>query len=132
MRLAITALLFVGGLFFLFMGTGFLFDPAVSGGDFGLTPKGVQGLSTIRGDLTAVFFVAGGCMIWGGWKRNGDPLIAAAAIMGTVFLGRCVSVALDGTYEGWFLPMTIEALTVLLCLAGWKLLPHHNLTEELE
>ena len=130
MRLAITALLFVLGLFFLYLGTGFIFDPAVTGPDFGITPKGTQGLSTIRGDMTAIFWVTGGCMIWGAWKRNGDPLIASAAIMGTVFLGRCVSLAMDGTYEGWQMPMAVEALTVALCLSGWRLLPHHDLTEE--
>ena len=130
MRLTITALLFVGGLFFLYIGTGFILDPSVTGGDFGLTPKGNQGLSTIRGDMTAIFWVTGGCMIWGAWKRNGDPLIASAAIMGVVFLGRCVSAAMDGTYEAWQMPMAVEALTVILCLIGWKLLPHHDLTED--
>lgn len=130
MRLAITALLFLGGVFFLFMGTGFMLDPAVTGGDFGLEPKGVQGLSTIRGDMTAVFWVTGGCMIWGAWKRNGDPLIASAAIMATVFMGRCVSLAMDGTYTAWQMPMAVEALTVGLCLVGWKMLPHHDLMEE--
>lgn len=130
MRLVITALLFVLGLFFLYLGFGFILDPSVTGSEFGLSPKGTQGLSTIRGDMTAIFWVTGICMIWGAWKRNGDPLIASALIMGVVFAGRCVSLAMDGMYEAWFMPMAIEALTVVLCLAGWKVLPHHDLREE--
>lgn len=130
MRLVITALLWVLGLFFLYIGAGFMFDPSVAGGDFGLGARGAQGLATIRGDMTAIFWVTGICMIWGAWKRNGDPLVAAALLMGIVFAGRCVSLALDGTYEAWFMPMAVEALTVVLCLAGWKLLPHHDLREE--
>lgn len=130
MRLIVTALLFVLGLLFLYIGVGFLLDPSVAGGDFGLSPKGPQGLSSIRGDMTSLFWVTGICMIWGAWKRNGDPLVAAALLMGIVFAGRSVSLALDGTYEGWFMPMSVEALTVALCLIGWKLLPHHDLREE--
>ncbi|GAA4044230.1 DUF4345 family protein [Parerythrobacter jejuensis] len=130
MRLVLTALLFVGGLFYLFMGTGFLLDPATSGGDFGLKPDGAQGLSSIRADLTAFFWVAGGCMIWGAWKRNGDPLLASAALMGVALLGRVVSILIDGSYAGWQAPVLVEAATVLLCLTGWKLLPHHALNED--
>lgn len=130
MRLALTALLFVGGLFYVFMGIGFLTDPAVSGGDFGLTPDGAQGLSSIRADLTAFFWVAGGCMIWGAWKRNGDPLLASAALFAVALLGRTVSIMADGSYAGWQAPMMIEAATVILCIMGWKLLPHHALNED--
>jgi hypothetical protein len=130
MRLVITALLLLLGIIFLLLGTSFLFDPVNMGGKFGLAAPGAQGLATIRGDMTAIFWVTGICMIWGAWKRNGDPLVASALLMGIVFLGRCVSAALDGTYEAWFMPMAVEALTVALCLAGWKLLPHHDLREE--
>ena len=130
MRLVITALLFLLGLFYLYMGFGFILDPSVTGGEFGLTPNGTQGLSTIRGDMTAIFWVTGICMIWGAWKRNGDPLIASALIMGVVLTGRCVSLVADGAYPAWFVPMSVEALTVALSLIGWRVLPHHDLREQ--
>ncbi|ABC64199.1 DUF4345 family protein [Erythrobacter litoralis] len=130
MRLVITALLFVGGLFFLFTGTGFLLDPSVTGADFGLEANGARGLSSLRADLTAFFWVGGGCMIWGAWKRNGDPLIASAALFAIALLGRAVSMIADGPYEGWWLPMAVEAITVIVCLVGWQMLPHHDLTQE--
>jgi hypothetical protein len=130
MRLIVTALLFVGGLFFVFMGAGFLLDPATASTDFGLQPVGTRGLSSIRADLTAFFWVGGGCMIWGAWKRNGDPLVASAALFGIALLGRLVSLFADGSYQGAAFPMAVEALTVLLCLVGWRMLPHHDLRED--
>ncbi|MDC0886975.1 DUF4345 family protein [Altererythrobacter sp.] len=130
MRLVLTALLLVGGLFYVFMGIGFITNPATTGGDFGLSANGAQGLSSIRADLTAFFWVAGGCMIWGAWKRNGVPLLASAGLFAVALLGRTVSIFIDGSYDGWQAPMLIEAATVLLCMMGWKLLPRHALKEE--
>ena len=106
------------GLLFVGIGGTFLFDPVGQGGDFGLTPNGNQGLSTIRADFTAFFWVSGGALILGAWKQRGDWLLVAAALMGITLAGRAVSLAMDGTYEGWPLPMAVEALTVMLAVAG--------------
>ena len=108
MVLFLRALLFVGGLFYAILGVGFLFDPAGSGAEFGLTAQGAHGLATIRADITAFFIVAGGCMIWGGWARKGDPLLVTAALMLLALLGRSVGLAVDGSYEGFAPPMVVE------------------------
>lgn len=63
MIVMLRALLFVGGLFYVLMGVGFLLDPAGSGADFGIAPQGTMGLASIRADMTAFFLVAGGCLI---------------------------------------------------------------------
>jgi len=55
MRIILTALIFVGGLFFFATGLGFLIDPINSGESFGLRPIDAQGLSTMRADMTAYF-----------------------------------------------------------------------------
>lgn len=107
----------LGGLF-LFVGSQFLIDPVTAGGDFGLKPKGNAGLSTIRADMTAFFWVSGGALLYGVWKQRGEAFYVTAALMGIVFCARCLSLALDGTYEGWLPPMAIEAFTVLMCLVG--------------
>lgn len=127
MRLILTALLFVEGLFFLFMGAGFLLDPAGSGAGFALSPDNEAGLATIRADMTAFFLVAGGCMIWGAWKRKGDPLLVSAALFGIAFVGRAVNVLAVGSHEDFWLPMLVEAFTVVLCLIGSRALPHRVL-----
>jgi len=123
MRLLLSALLFVMGLFYLFVGAGFLVNPVAAGLDFGLTAERAQGLSTIRADMTAFFYVGGGAMIWGAWKRRGDPLLVSAALFGIAFIGRLVSYIVDGPYKAWTGPMIIELVTVIVCLVAWWVLP---------
>lgn len=128
MRLILTALLFVGGLFFLAIGIGFLFDPATAAADFGVSPEGIMGHASLRADFTAFFVVAGGCMIWGGWKRKGDPLLVSAALFATAFIGRALNLTIMGTYDGFWMPMLVEAAAVVLCLIGSRVLPHRAFT----
>ena len=129
MRLILTALLFLFGLFNLFLGASFLFDPARLGAAFNLSPVGAGGLAVLRADMTAFFLVAGGCQLWGGWRRNGDLLLVPALLFGIAFTGRAVSAMLDGTTEGFAVPMAVEALQVILALAAWRVLPHHRISE---
>ncbi|NTZ43148.1 DUF4345 family protein [Altererythrobacter sp. SALINAS58] len=124
MRLILTALLFVAGLFFVFLGIGFLLTPASSAEDFGLATSGVEGLATIRADMTAFFIVAGACMIWGAWRRKGDPLLISAALFAIAFVGRAINAIAVEPYDGFWAPMLVEALAVALCLAAYRMLPH--------
>ena len=123
MGLVLSAVLFVVGLFYLFVGAGFLVNPVAAAADFGLAAQGPHGLSTLRADMTAFFYIGGGGMIWGAWKRRGDPLLISAALFAVAFIGRCVSLVADGSYTNWIAPMVVEAVTVLLCLVGWWFLP---------
>ncbi len=129
MRLILTALLFVGGLFFIINGLSFLATPQSSVGSFGLAAAGPAGWSTIRADMTAFFVVGGFCMVWGAWKRAGDMLLVPAALFGIAFVGRLVSLFADGSYEGAAMPMAIEAGVVLVSIMGNRLLPHHKVEE---
>lgn len=114
--LALLGVLYVG------VGMQFLLDPVSMGGDFGLQPIGNGGLSTIRADMTSFFWVSAGAMLLGAWKQRGEVLYVTAALMGIVFAARCLSLALDGTYEGWLPPMAFEAVTVALCLMGARVM----------
>lgn len=129
MRLILTALLFLFGLFNLLLGVGFILDPVGSGTTFNLSPIGVGGLAVLRADFTAFFLVAGGCQLWGGWKRNGDLLLVPALVFGIACTARAISVALDGTYPGFAVPMVVEAVQVILAIAAWRVLPHHRISE---
>jgi hypothetical protein len=124
MRLILTALIFVQGLFFLIMGANFLAMPASAGASFALAPDGPAGLAVLRADFPALFFVGGGAMIWGAWRRNGDLLLVPAAIFGIALLGRFVSVFADGAAPGFWFPMAVEAVAVILSLLGSRMLPH--------
>lgn len=129
MRLILTGLLFLFGLFNLFVGVSFLFDPASLGAQFNLSPLGAGGLAVLRADLTALFLVAGGCQLWGGWRRNGDLLVVPILLFGVALTGRAVSLAFDGTYPVFAMPMAVELAQVLVGLAAWRLLPHHRIGE---
>lgn len=124
MRLVLTGLIFAGGLMYLMLGVGFLLDPVSSGADFGVSANSEQGLSSMRADFTAFFVVATGSMMIGAWRRNGDLLLVAAALFGIALLGRIVSIVLDGTYEGAFVPMAAEAVTLVVLLIAHRMLPH--------
>ena len=129
MRLILTALLFVGGLFFVAIGAGFLLNPATAGADFGVIPDGIMGHASLRADFTAFFVVGGGCMIWGGWKRKGDPLLISAALFAVALIGRAVNLAVLGSYQDFWLPMLVEASALILCVVGSRVLPHTAFTE---
>lgn len=122
MILVVRALLMIAGLVFVVIGGSFLFYPVSQGSSFGLDAVGARGLSSLRGDFTAYFWVTGCALIIGSWRRNGDILLVPAAILGLTFLIRALSLAIDGFYEGWALPMAVEAVTVMLALVGRRLL----------
>lgn len=124
MRLILTALIFAQGLLFLVLGLQFLLMPADAGAGFGLLADGPAGLAVLRADFPALFFVGGGAMIWGAWKRNGDLLLVPAAIFGVALFGRCVSLVADGAAPGFWFPMAVEAVAVLLTLTASRVLPH--------
>ena len=124
MRLILTALVFVQGLFFVLMGFNFLLMPASAGISFGLSADGPAGLAVLRADFPALFFVGGGAMILGAWKRNGDMLVVPAAIFGVALFGRFVSMAADGAEAGFWFPMIVEAAAVILSLVASRVLPH--------
>lgn len=129
MRVILTALIFLLGLFDLFMGLNFLMDPQATALGFGIAPTGVQGLSTLRADFTAFFGVVAVCMMIGAWRRNADLLLVPAALMGTAVVVRAISLGVDGGYPGYLVPMIVEAVHVALLIAAWKVLPHHKIEE---
>ena len=129
MRMVVTGLIFVAGMFNLFLAVSFLYDPAGMGVGFGLSPTGPLGTAVLRADFTAFFAVIGLCMLRGAWKRNGDVLLVPAALFGIAFCGRAVTGLLDGTQIGFFQPMMFEAAQFLLLVVGWRVVPHHAIDE---
>lgn len=130
LRYALTGLLFLGGMFFVYYGLAFLFAPDTIAPDgFGLNPGTPQGWATLRADMTAFFLLGGGCMMLGAWRRSGDVLLVPALLFGVAITGRAVGAAMDGPYEGFWLPMTVEGAVVIISLLGHRLLPHHKVAE---
>lgn len=129
MRLILTALIFVGGLFFLATGLNFLFNPASAAAGFGVSATSTTGLAAIRADMGAFFIVSSVCMMLGAWRRNGDLLLVAASFYAVALLGRLISMGMDGTQDGFWIPMVIEAVSVCVLLIGSRVLPHTDFPE---
>ena len=127
MAMILRLLLIAGGVFYALIGLSFLFDPAVTAVGFGIEALDPVGLAAVRADFTAFFAVAGGAMVWGGWRRQGDVLLVPAVLFGIALLGRTVSIFADGTVAGFWLPMLIEAATATLCLVASRALPHRDI-----
>ena len=124
MRLILTALIFLGGLMFVFIGADFLLRPEDAANGFGMAATTKTGLAAIRGDMTAFFAITGFSMLYGAWQRNGDILLIPAFMLGVALLGRLLTLLTHGSDDGFFMPMRVEAVFVILCLLGSRLLPH--------
>ena len=129
MRFVLTALIVLIGLFDLFMAASFLIHPMDVAPDLGVAALGEAGISTIRGDFTSFFGVAGFAMLWGAWRRNADLLLVPLLLFAVTLTGRTIDLFITGAYPGWPMPMAVEALEVVLLLAGWRYLPHHPIKD---
>ncbi|MDG6080159.1 hypothetical protein E3U23_13270 [Erythrobacter litoralis] len=130
MNFILTTLIVIGAIVDAMLGLGFLFDPAGSGGEFGLLSDGPAGLSSMRADFTAFFLVSAACMSWGGWRRRGGVLLVPLALFGVAFVGRLINLIVVGPYDLWQMPMLVElAHIIVLAIAvrRWAA-PAANLT----
>lgn len=110
--------------FFALIGLRGLADPSSYGAMFGLTVED-SAVNTIRADLSAFFLVAAGGAATGALvPRLERALLVPAALFGTALAGR-----LFGVLSGDLVSVTvvqamiIEALTLILMLTGFRLLP---------
>ncbi|WP_353230979.1 hypothetical protein [Novosphingobium sp.] len=129
MRFVLTALIFLIGLFDLFMAGSFLFQPLDVARGLGVMQVGPAGVSTIRADFMSFFGVAGFAMLWGAWRRNADLMLVPLLLFSVTLAGRAIDLVVSGPYPGWPVPMAVEAIEVVLLLAGWRLLPHHKIAD---
>ena len=129
MRLVITALVFLGGLFFILFGLSFLFQPQVAASGIGLAANGVTGIATLRADFFAFFGILGICMIWGAWKRRGDLLLLPALALLMAVAARLLSAALDGPSPTFVGSVAVEAVLAGILLVARAVLPHHRVED---
>ncbi len=108
--------LLLGGIFYVVMGAGFLSDPHAAAEGFALSATGPHGWATIRGDMSAFFLVGALGLLWGAARRAPTPLVFTAALFGVALTGRAINLVQVGSYEGWLLPMAIEAITMAASL----------------
>jgi len=123
MRNALSVVIVLLAILDAVLGFGFLSNPAQSGESLGVTGGGAMGLSTMRGDFTAFFWVAAGFMAAGAWKKRGDWLVAPLALFLIAVSGRALNLLLVGAYAGWWVPMAVETLHVAMLAAAIRVFP---------
>lgn len=123
MIMGLRIVLVLGGALLTFIGFGFLTDPVSAGADFGIAVEGAHGATSVRSDFTAFFMVGGTCLVWAAAARRRDPLAIAAALMLVTLAARLVSLAVEGSFEGFIPPMVVEAVLGVLALIGARVLP---------
>ena len=112
----LSIIMIIVGFIDMVIGMGFLVNPSNAGAEFGLTASSVEGLSALRADFTAFFLVGGGALVFAGWSDRRGWLAVPLALFGIAFIGRLINLAILGAYEGWWIPMLVEAFHVFLCI----------------
>ncbi|GGI80587.1 hypothetical protein GCM10007973_16340 [Polymorphobacter multimanifer] len=104
------------GAFNLAIGLAFMFAPAAPAAAFFIEPFGVQGLATIRADFPGFFIGAAVFALLGAWRAEAAPLNVPLLMLAIAFLGRCVSLGVDGMAPTAVQPMVVEAVMMGLLL----------------
>lgn len=105
-------------LLFLAMGATFIFAPHLLLEMWALNPASAENpalaWSTVRGDLGALFVGIGATLGLGVINSNRTWIQASMILMGTVFIGRAVGLAINGGDPQIYLNMGFEAGAVIL------------------
>ncbi|MGJ8536180.1 MAG: DUF4345 family protein [Parasphingopyxis sp.] len=108
------------GLLYSVIGTGYLLQPTALATSFFVEPVGVQGLATLRADFSAFFLTTGLFALYAAAKSRPGALVAPLFLVAIAFIGRIVSLALDGMAPTALQPMVVEALTIVIFLLGYR------------
>ena len=102
------------GLLNIVIGLSFLFNPAKMAAEFAISPLGTHGMATMRADFPAFFLTGAVFSLIGAWRADRLPLMVPLMLLTFALLGRCVSIAFDGTAPTTVPPMIVEAVMIAL------------------
>lgn len=122
----LTVLRIIIGLFAAYMalvGFTFMFAPHMVTETFALTPEGSQGWSSLRSDFPGFFLCFAIFAGFGAWTARPSPLLVPLALIAIAFTGRIVSLVADGMGPEAWRPMFIEAVAIVILIAGLRLFP---------
>lgn len=125
MEMVLRGILGLFGLLFVIMAARFLLDPLGAAAALGVTnmPQSKLGQATIRGDFASFFGVGGAITLYSVLTNHGSLLIVPAAMMAVTLVGRGLNQATAGGGKEEIAPMVVEVVLLVLCLAGYRLLP---------
>ncbi|MCZ6853925.1 MAG: DUF4345 family protein [Gammaproteobacteria bacterium] len=114
MKIALKIIVGLVALLLLFMGLSTMIDPSGMAAQFGVTPEGIVGLSTLRGDVGGMFITGGVLLALGILRGQTLWFLAVALLMGLIALGRLVGFVLDGVEQSVLVAFIVEIVLVVL------------------
>ena len=117
------ALKIVVGLIALMLGVlgmSAVIDPAAAATQFGLTPDGIVGLSTLRSDLGGMFVTSAVLLILGLVRGQTLWFLAVALLMGVIALARAIGFVIDGYDPSLLAPFLSEIVFVVVLVVAHR------------
>ena len=115
--------LFGLGVLTLPLAAGFLLTPARVALRLGLEPTGPVGLSTLRGDVFALFLMFGLSAIYASVRNRSDVLIIPMIMIAVIILGRLFSAVVDGSGPEALPLIAVEVVMLAIVFLGYRTLP---------
>ncbi len=116
MVLVTRILIGAAGLLFVVLALGFWFNTTGSAADVGLIDLNLNGKATVRADMAGYFIVGGGIALYSAIKQNAAYLWPTLLLLAAAFVGRTLTLILDGATLESIPPMVIEAVLIALIL----------------
>jgi len=88
-----------------------MFAPAATAGEIGISLSGPAAFSHMRGDTGGAFFAVGALLLLGVFRREPGYLEAVAGIMIGIVAGRLLAIGLDGYQPQIGIAMGVELVT---------------------
>ena len=110
------------GLFGLILGLWFYLVTPQAAAAFFVTPQGAAGLATLRADMSSFFLVGAAFAFHAAWTGRRTGLLVPGALYAVAISGRLLNLVVAGSYDGAFTPIVVEALLILLCIFGYRIL----------
>lgn len=123
MQLVLRGLVGIAGLLGLLVAVRIWMAPAEVAAQLGVAASGPLGLATLRADMGGFFAGGGVFALMAAFKGRGGMLLPSVVLIGVALMGRLIAIAIDGFAPEMGPPMAIEAVLLVLFVAGWKWLP---------
>lgn len=86
----------------------------------GIEALGTIGAANIRADVGGIFIAIGIFLLIAAWRQSRPWLLGGLIVVGSAFVGRIASLAIDGANQHVFEPIIVEAVVIAILLgARW-------------
>lgn len=121
-RMALRVLVGLVGVLAVLIALRLWMDPVAPAAQLGLTGNGGLGLATLRADVAGFFGAAGILSLLAAWLGQARLLTAPLLLITLALTGRLITVVVSGYAPEMLQPMVIEAVLLVILLAGRRAL----------